>query len=114
MGPGGAYKARTLVGVEERCAEEEHGAEDERGEERGDTGGLLALALEEEAEHERRQDEDDRERGERAERVDVVDGPEPSRACEACAHAGALHDRDGHGEAEERQPRERGQEEQRH
>jgi hypothetical protein len=42
-----------LVVVEQRCTEEQEWAQYERGEERGHAGGLLALALEEEAEHER-------------------------------------------------------------
>ena len=48
--------------------------------------------------------DDDDERGERAERVDVVGAAELTAAGERRAHAEALDERGGDGEADEREP----------
>src|SRR5262249_48550418 len=104
----GAYSGR-LVDVEQRPAEVEERAQDELREEDADAQAVVALAVEERAEHVCCHPDDDDERAERAERVHVVGHSQPAAADERLAEAGALDHRRGHGEADQGEPREPGQ-----
>src|SRR5690349_17447955 len=92
--PLGAYPG-CLVDIEQGAAEEEQRTEDEIAEENGDALAVVALAVEQRAQHARRDADDDHERGERAERVHVVGGAERPAADERVAEAEPLDHRRG-------------------
>src|SRR4029077_16111292 len=104
----GPYCTSGLVDVEKRTAEEEQRAEHEVGEKDRRALAVVALRVEERAQRVRGDSHDDHERGEGTERVHVVGWPEAAPANERAGEAEPLDHRRRNGEADERQPCERG------
>ncbi len=102
-----------MVDVQERGAEEHRRRRDERGERRGDLRGVLGIRAQRDVDDPLCDEDREREGGEPAENVHVVGPCECETSRQRAPDRQPLDERRGHGQADEGQPRETGEDEQR-
>ena len=100
----GPYCTSGLVDIEKRTAQEEERAEDEVGQEDGDTLSVVALGVKQRAQRVGGDADDNDERGEGAKGVHIVGGAQLSPADESLTKTQLFDHGSRNGEPDERQP----------